>query len=120
MARILVVDDDEQIRKVLELTLIKAGYKVACAANGKIAAALFRRNPFDLLITDILMPEMEGIETIIKLRQLCPGLKVFAMSGGGRLEAEKYLESAAVFGACRVFEKPFDRKLLLQAIKEEL
>ncbi|MBD3237800.1 MAG: response regulator [Candidatus Eisenbacteria bacterium] len=118
MAHILVVDDDEQIRRLLAITLERAGHEVTEAPDGRIAARLYRERPADVVITDILMPEMEGIETILNLREDHPDLKVIAISGGGRLGPDVYLDLAERCGVLRTFPKPIDRQALLSAIDE--
>jgi DNA-binding NtrC family response regulator len=120
MARILVVDDDEQVRAMLRRTLEREGYEVEEAADGQVALDAHRRQAADLLIVDIVMPEKEGLETIFELRRDDPGVKVIAISGGGHLAPQGYLDTAARFGAQRTFAKPVDRDQLLTAIRELL
>ncbi len=120
MAHILLVDDDEACRKVLRRTLQRAGYIVTEAMNGAVALRLLRDASVDLVVTDIIMPEMEGIETIQTLRRTHPQLKIIAMSGGGRIEAEGYLASAKAFGAVDVLRKPFEAAELFAAIEGAL
>ena len=84
MPRILLVDDDEAFRKMLHKTLERAGYEVQDAPNGRAALAAYSQQPSDLIITDLVMPEKEGIETIMELCRLHAGVKIIAMSGGGR------------------------------------
>lgn len=120
MARILVVDDDDQVRALLKITLQRAGYEVEEASNGKVAGNVYRQNPTDLVITDILMPEMEGIETILELRRDFPDVKVIAISGGGRLGPDVYLDLASRCGVLRTFTKPIDREDLLTGVREAL
>ncbi len=85
MPRILIIEDDEEIRDLLESLLTREGYTVATAANGKQGVAAFLAQPFDLVITDIIMPEKDGIEAIMDLRRGRPELKLIAISGGGGL-----------------------------------
>jgi DNA-binding response OmpR family regulator len=118
--RILVVEDDYQVRAMLRLTLERLGYEVEEAANGAVACEKFRRRPFDLTITDIVMPEKEGIGTIIELRREFPGAKIIAISGGARGGPDIYLDSAERFGAARTFTKPVDPNKLLLAVRELL
>ncbi len=82
MARILIIDDDLQIREMMEQMLQKEGYETIGASDGQIAMKLCRENPADVVITDIIMPEKEGIETIVELKREFPGIKIIAMSGG--------------------------------------
>jgi DNA-binding NtrC family response regulator len=122
MARVLLVDDDEQFRRMLERTLVRAGHRVRVAGDGAEALGVMREDggttAFDLVVTDIVMPEKEGLETIMELRRLVPGMPVIAMSGGGRGTPENYLRAARMLGAFRTLEKPFDSKELIQAIDE--
>ena len=120
MKRILVIDDDVTFRQMLRKMLERAGYETTEAADGKEGMKLFRAAPADLVITDILMPEQEGIETIQELKRDFAGVKIIAISGGGRLDPEEYLRTAGLFGAARTFSKPFDREELLEAIRELL
>jgi len=117
MARILVIDDDEQVLDMLYESLTREGYDVLRASNGEQGLRLYRQEPVDLIITDIIMPEKEGIETIIELRQDFPDVKIIAMSGGGRIGTKDYLHLAKIFGVQRTFTKPVAREQLLDAIK---
>ena len=96
MARILVIDDDDQILRTLHQVLEMEGHEVVDASNGKEGIKLFRENGADLIITDIVMPEKEGLETIMELRRDFPDIKVIAISGGGRVDPESYLTLAVV------------------------
>ena len=117
---ILVIDDDDQFRGMLRETLEHAGYEVTDAPNGKEGIRLFRENPADLVITDLIMPEKEGIETIKELRQEYSEVKIIAMSGGGRIGPDSYLKMAKGLGALRTLTKPIEREELLRAIREVL
>jgi CheY-like chemotaxis protein len=118
MARILVIDDDEQVLDMLYESLTREGYDVLKASNGEQGLRLYREKSVDLIITDIIMPEKEGIETIIELRQDFPNVKIIAISGGGRAGTKDYLQMAKIFGVQRTFAKPVAREQLLDAIKE--
>ncbi len=118
MARILLVDDDELLRNVLALTLRKMGHVVIEARNGREALELSADGLPDLLITDLIMPEKEGLETITTIRQIHPTVKVIAMSGGGRGDATDYLNVARLLGADRTLQKPFTQVAMAQAIAE--
>jgi CheY-like chemotaxis protein len=118
MARILVIDDDEQVLDMLYESLTREGYDVLRASNGEQGLNLYREEPVDLIITDLIMPEKEGIETIIELRQDFPDVKIIAMSGGGRIGTKDYLSMAKIFGVQRTFTKPVAREQLLDAIRE--
>ena len=121
MARILIIDDDDHIRKMLRIMLENAGYnEVEDAENGYIGMKLIRKNPFDLVITDIVMPEKEGIETIMELRRDFPAVKIIAMSGGGKIGPETYLEMAGHLGAGKALAKPFQQAELFDAVRELL
>jgi DNA-binding response OmpR family regulator len=120
MARILVIDDDEAIRQALRKALDQAGHKPFLASDGQEAMTLLGSACPDLVITDILMPEMEGLETIHALRQKRPALKIICISGGGEVRPESYLEVAQKLGADRTFCKPFDVRQLLAAVDELL
>jgi CheY-like chemotaxis protein len=120
MGRILIVEDDASVRELLREILRRAGHEVVAAVNGKEAISLHRKSPADLIITNILMPEKEGLETIQELRRDDPDVKIIAISGGGQIGPADYLEVARRFGAMRTFSKPFDRKELLKAVDELL
>jgi len=120
MARILIIDDDAQIRELLTLFLEHSGYEVMTADDGGKAYTMMAVNPADIVITDILMPEHEGFETIRLLRKEYPGIGIIAISGGGHLPPHHYLEIAQRLGARHTFFKPVDRKTLLNAIQEML
>jgi DNA-binding response OmpR family regulator len=116
MAKILVFDDEPSILLMIKKMLEKAGHEVDIALNGKEGMKLFEKNRPDLLITDILMPEKEGLETIFELRRKYSELKIIAISGGGRIGPEGYLPSAKLFGADMVFQKPLIQEEFLQAV----
>lgn len=118
MARILVIDDDEQCSQLLRAVFEQAGHEVATAANGKIGLAMSRNSQFDLVITDVLMPEKDGLELIKELRRDNPEARIIAISGGGLLHAEDCLKMARLFGAQRILKKPIDVKELLQIAGE--
>nr|MEE4269513.1 response regulator [Candidatus Krumholzibacteria bacterium] len=120
MARILIIEDDNEVREYLESVISRAGYEVISAENGKEGVELFATQPADLVVTDIIMPEKDGIETIMDLRRANPGLKVIAISGGGRSEPENYLHSARLLGANRTMKKPFTNQEMLAAIADLL
>lgn len=120
MKTILLIDDDFQIREMLKKMLEGGGYKVLTAADGKEGVVEFNRSGADLVITDIVMPEQEGIETIIQLKKNAPELKIMAISGGGRINPEGYLAMAKKLGAVQVLKKPIKRSELLAAVGELL
>lgn len=120
MPKILLVDDDDAFRKVLRMTLVKLGHVVREARDGGEALALYAEEPADLVLTDIVMPGQEGLETIYTLRHTYPGCRIVAMSGGGRVDAHDYLKIAKATGAHRVLAKPFAAAELAQAIDQAL
>ena len=120
MTRILIVDDDDQIRDILKRMLERSGYEVMEAQNGKKGVASYRSDPCDLVITDILMPEKEGIEMIREMKKEFPDSRIIAMSGGGHVDAKEYLMLAEVLGANRTLEKPISYKDLIDTVKDVL
>lgn len=120
MALILVIDDDESVLTLFQQFLESNGYAVALAANGREGLVQMHRNNPDLIITDIMMPEMDGLEIIREFRAHHPELPVIAISGGMRAAPINFLPHAKKFGACRVFEKPVALAELLKAVQELL
>ncbi|MDA8142231.1 MAG: response regulator [Desulfobacteraceae bacterium] len=123
MKKVLIIEDDDFVQKMLKQTFERAGYEVAMAGNGAAGLKLYDSKlsllePFDVVITDLIMPEMEGIETITKLRKSNPGVKIIAISGGGRNKPEDYLHLAQKLGAACTFTKPVDRDALLKKVSE--
>ncbi|MFP7755571.1 response regulator [Thermodesulfobacteriota bacterium B35] len=118
--RILVIDDDDQMRVLLRQVMEWAGYEVMEASNGRQGMIQQRKNPADLVITDLIMPEQEGLETIGQLKKEFAGIKIIAISGGGRIGPEAYLPAARELGADRVFSKPFDVRELVNSVRELL
>lgn len=117
MARILIIDDEQPIRMMLRMMLESEGHTVTEAADGTEGIKLFRQDPQDLVITDLIMPEKEGIETIMELRKDYPEVKVIAISGGGRNNPEWYLKTAKLLGAKEVLVKPIRKEALLTVIR---
>ena len=120
MGSILIIEDDTEVRNMLKIMVQRAGFLVQTAKNGLEGVNAFRRSPSDIVITDIVMPEKEGLETILELREYYPDVKIIAISGGGRHDAKNYLQSAKDFGADYIFDKPFRQKEILAAIKDLL
>jgi CheY-like chemotaxis protein len=118
MPKILVADDDADVRRVLQLFLERAGYEVTVVDNGNAAVATYAADPHDLVITDIVMPEKEGIETIAELRVLNPEVPIVAISGGGRIGAHDYLSWVRRCGVEHTFIKPIDRAALLEVVEQ--
>ncbi len=117
---ILIVDDEEQMRLALRRMLEKEGYSVREAENGDKAIRAHRERQADLIITDIIMPDKEGLGTIVELKSEFPDVKIFAMSGGGKNSPDQYLRMAKGLGVDRVFIKPFNREDILSAVAEAL
>jgi len=117
---ILLIDDEIELRATVSRLLQRAGYEVVTAANGAEALATARFVRADLIITDILMPEKEGLETIAELRREFPELPVIAVSGGGIVDPESYLTLAQKLGADRTLAKPFGFQELLSTVQELL
>lgn len=117
MARILVIDDEEMVRETLCVVLKNKGYEVEEAENGEDGINLHRENPFDLIITDILMPTKEGIGTIVELKSENHNIPIIAISGGGRTDKVDYLESATMLGADKVLAKPFSNDELILSVE---
>lgn len=120
MAKILVIDDEPSILLMIKKMLEKEGHEVDLALNGREGMEQFEKNRPDMVITDIIMPEKEGLETIFELRKKFPELKIIAISGGGRIGPEGYLPSAKYLGADRVFQKPLVQKEFVQAVSNLL
>lgn len=121
MARLLLVEDDPQVRTMLFETLTQEGHEVVEAVNGREALKLYRAAPADLVITDIIMPEQDGVETIHSLRRDFPDARIIAISGGSaNVRGDYLLGTADALGALRTFKKPVDIGLLLDTIQELL
>lgn len=118
--RILLVDDDDAIRELLQLVLQRKGLHVVKASDGREAMRLYKEQEFDLVITDLIMPEKEGIETILEIRALKRPIRILAISGGGRVDQSMHLNLAKSVGADRVLAKPFLPKEFLQVVEELL
>ena len=118
MATILVIDDQEPIRSLLRVALEGAGHEVRDASNGRRGLELYRERAADLIITDILMPEMNGLELLLELTRTFLNVKVIAISGAP--EGEGVLNVAKLLGARQTFQKPLDMEQLLSAVRYEL
>ena len=119
MAKILIVDDDAAVRAILAQVLKAAGHQVFSATNGKEGLWHFGAIQPDLIITDLFMPEKEGLETITELRKKFPQIGILAMSGGN-IASTAMLSVAAHLGASCTLEKPFDKDTLLAAVQRTL
>ena len=121
MPLVLVVDDEAQIRGVIRDTLEEAGYTVDEARGGKEALDRYRTTPADVVLMDILMPDQDGLESILAFRREFPGSRVIAMTGGSDLIGDfDFLEVAKMMGARRALQKPFDKQALLDVIAAEV
>ncbi|MEO7273090.1 MAG: response regulator [Vicinamibacterales bacterium] len=120
MPHILLVDDDVLLRDALHKILVRAGYEVEDASGGIAALKAFQRQPRELVITDIVMVDGEGLDTIRALRKLDPHVKIIAMSGGGFGKSGDYLALAEKFGATTVLPKPFSGAEVLAVVAEVL
>jgi DNA-binding response OmpR family regulator len=120
MYRILIIDDEPHILLMLKKMLEQEGYEIDLAANGIEGIDLFKKSRANLVITDIIMPEKEGLETIREMRRIKPDLKIIAMSGGGKVSADNYLEIARIFGAGKVIAKPFTKQEMVSAVHDLL
>lgn len=118
MARILLVDDDEFVRRPVQLNLQRAGHSVDEVSNGRDAVTAYREKSYDVVVTDLIMPEQEGLETIMQLRRHDANVRVIAISGGGRVNATNYLSLARSLGAQKTLSKPFTTEELLAAIEQ--
>lgn len=118
--KILVIDDDPAILLMIEIILTGAGYRVTCAPDGDEGVRLFRALRPDLVITDVIMPVREGIETILAIRQDQPNAKIIAMSGGGRTASRDLLTMARRLGADRIMSKPFTIDELTAVVEQTL
>ena len=120
MAHILVIDDDPFIRDVLRQTLERTGHEVVLADDGERGLQIFREDQFDLVITDLIMPKKEGVETIVEMKRFSPEAKIIAISGGYRLPAENYLKIATTLGVNGTLIKPFEKAELMATVDEVL
>lgn len=120
MATILIIDDDEALRGTMRRILERQGHGVLEAGDGREGMALFRERDPDVVITDLIMPGQEGIETILQLRTEYPGARVLAVSGGGRVAPGGPLSDAVEFGADASLAKPFSVEQLQQAVERLL
>lgn len=120
MKTILLVDDDELFADMVQKTLTKLGYAVLRARNGNEALQLYDPLKVDLVLTDLIMPDKEGLELISELHHAHPAVKIVAMSGGGRNTPEEYLPIARHLGAMKTLTKPFQQEALAKALAESL
>ena len=120
MARILIIDDEKYILDYLEDLLEDEGFEIITAANGKEAIELYKKMAFDVVITDLLMPEKDGEETIIELRKIDPEVKIIVITGGGNISAEDHIQLIESLNVDHAFLKPLNQDKLLSVVKELL
>lgn len=120
MARILIIDDDPSIRSIFKRFLESCDYTVDTAADGREGLRVLAEKESDLVITDIMMPDMDGLEVIRTVKEQYPGLPMIAISGGMRVAPFNFLHLAEKFGACRIFFKPVEMDKLHEAVQELL
>ncbi len=120
METILIIDDEAPIRSMVRLILERAGYTVLEAPDGAEGIRVFRATPADLIITDLIMPNKDGIGMIIELKKEFPAVKIIAMSGGGLNRPEGYLRGAQKLGAAFTLSKPLNRTDLLRTVRDTL
>ncbi len=121
MARILVIDDEPHIRILIESFLTQDGHQVDQAKNGTEGLKLIERNSYDLVITDVVMPEKDGLEVLMGLKGHVPRMRIIVISGGGdRLNIQELLNLAKLMGADRVLSKPLDFTKLQETVQEVL
>ena len=118
VARILVIDDDPQLRTLLKRYFERRGFEVLEASDGDAGINAYRSKGADVIITDLIMPGKEGMETIMELKQDFPDAKIIAISGGGRVAPQGYLQLAKGIGAMKIFSKPFELEQLHAAVIE--
>jgi CheY-like chemotaxis protein len=120
MPGVLLVEDDKELREMLKMSLQRKGYTVQEAENGKEAISHFKPLITDLVVTDLIMPEEDGIKVVIRLRELKPSIKIIAISGGGKVGPGSYLNLAKALGADAIYSKPFSIKDLIVKIEQLL
>jgi len=120
MIRILLVDDDDMSRGAIHKMLERAGYAVESTSDGDEVIRMYGQQAADLVITDLIMPDKDGLEIIQDLRKLNPTVRILAISGGGRVDANEYLAVARKFGAVEVLSKPFTKDELRRAVDAAL
>jgi len=120
MAGILIVEDENDLREMLKVSLSRRKYTVLEASNGKDAIVHFKPAVTDLVITDLIMPEEDGLKVIMRLREIKPSIKIIAISGGGKAGPASYLNLAKALGADAVYSKPFSVNEMIKKIGEML
>ena len=121
MPSVLVVDDEDQVRQLIRESLEQAGYAVQEARDGKEGLDQYRKQPADVVIMDVMMPDQDGLESILILRREFPGSRVIAITGGSdMIGVLNFLDVAKMMGARRTLQKPFELHALLDAVAAEL
>jgi CheY-like chemotaxis protein len=120
MPGVLIVEDDKELREMLKLSLLRRNFTVMEAENGKAAITHFKPLITDLVVTDLIMPEEDGLKVVIKLRELKPSIKIIAISGGGKVGPGSYLNLAKALGADAIYSKPFSINDLIAKIEQLL
>jgi YesN/AraC family two-component response regulator len=120
MESILIIDDEAQIRSMIRLVLEREGYVISEASDGAEGIRLFRENPADLILTDLIMPNKDGIGMMLELKKEFPAVNIIAMSGGGLNRPDGYLLGAKKLGAVHTLAKPINRQELLRVVKDAL
>ncbi len=120
MPGILIVEDDKELREMLKISLLRNNYSVLEAENGKDAIVHFKPLLTDLVVTDLIMPDEDGLKVVIKLKELKPSIKIIAISGGGKVGPGSYLNLAKALGADAIYSKPFSINDLVVKIEELL
>jgi DNA-binding response OmpR family regulator len=120
MPGILIVEDEKDLREMLKISLTRHKFNVCEAQNGKEAILHFKPSITDLVVTDLIMPDEDGLKVIIKLKELKPSIKIIAISGGGKAGPGSYLNLAKALGADAIYSKPFSINELIAKINELL
>jgi len=120
MPGVLLVEDDKELREMLKMSLLRRSFTVLEAENGKDAITHFKPLITDLVVTDLIMPEEDGLKVVIKLRELKPSIKIIAISGGGKVGPGSYLNLAKALGADAIYSKPFSINDLILKIEQLL
>ncbi len=118
MARILLIDDNEMAREAFQYVLAEQGHEVILAEDGEKGLELFKDQQMDLIITDVIMPKLDGIAVILEILKVQPGLPIIAISGGMKISGAEYLEDAKLFGAVITLEKPIENNVLIRAVEQ--
>lgn len=120
MADILIIDDDDGVRRALEKILVREDHRILTATDGAEGMRILEEEQPDLVITDVYMPEMDGIELLIGIRDLVDDLPIIVISGGGFAPADFVLEDASQLGADAILSKPFERAVVVDTVRRVL